>query len=57
LTPIVKLRFTIENRALIATAKIDDFDGSPRRAGSHSSPERYFFGRQSRQKMNFIIDI
>jgi hypothetical protein len=40
---IVKLRFTIDDRAagmraLIAAAKIFDFYGSPRRAGSPCSP-------------------
>ena len=57
--PIVKLCFTIDNRAagmraLIAAAKIFDFYGSPRRAGSQYSPKRCFFGGEAPEKTDLI---
>jgi len=41
-------------RALIAAAKIFDFYGSPRRAGSQDSPKRCFFGGEAPEKTDFI---
>jgi hypothetical protein len=45
----------VKTRALIAAAKIFDFYGSPRRAGSQGSPKRCFSVGKAAEKTNFIV--